>query len=188
MSAPEGDGPGATSYALVTLVHDDENETRPPDEVYGVFRTKADEQADLSLFEMLLAPSSKQPGRIDLGQLRPETVRTLQRNLPASDSSVIAAITTTGAVCYGLRPEGGGSCKAPHSSSFTLSGQDLNRRLLLYGLIEDGVTGVEFIVGGETRKAALGTNSYAVVVDAPFDNVSSVVLHRQGSSDTIPIG
>jgi hypothetical protein len=171
---------GATSYGLMTLVHADE-ESIPPHEVYRAFRdaqTPTDDAAFVYLSDF------DRTGHF--GRLRPETTRLLQADLPGEPDELVAALTTTGDVCYSLSPDGGGSCGKVGANGFMLSGQDDKGGILVYGLVGDGVTGVGLVVGGRRYAARVGNNSYAALIEGSFDALSSVVLHRgRSESETI---
>jgi hypothetical protein len=180
---------GGTSYSLLRIEHDEER--RPAGELYGVFsreRTPADEraQSQVERFGSPGNPSENSKGP-DLGIARPETTRLLLDGIEGPTTGLAAALTTSGAVCFSLLPNGGGSCSVPGDDGFELAASE-GRDLVVFGLVSDAVTAVDVVGGGERRRAQLGTNGFAIVLDGTFEELDAVVIHRENRApEKIPL-
>jgi hypothetical protein len=181
---------GYTTYGLLRIEHDEVR--RPASELYRVFsreRTPDDRRAEAEM-EQFGPPSQPSEGwkGPDLGIVQRETTRLLLDDIDSEATGLAAALTTSGAVCYSLLPQGGGSCSLPAGNGFDLAAQSQGRRLVLFGLVGDSVTAVDVVVGGETRRARLGANGFSLVTEGTFAEVHSVVLHRENRDpETIPL-
>jgi hypothetical protein len=181
---------GFTTYGLLRIEHDEVR--RPASELYRVFsreRTPEDRLAEAAMeqFGPPREPSEDWKGP-DLGIVRPETTRLLLHDIDGDVSGLAAALTTSGAVCYSLLPQGGASCSLPAGNGFDVAAQSQGRSLVLFGLVGDSVTAVDVVVGGETRRAQLGANGFALLTEGTFAELRSVVLHRENRDpETIPL-
>lgn len=181
---------GATSYGLLRIEHDQER--RPADELYRVFRrdrTPDDERAEeqMDLFGAPAKPSEDWKGP-DFGLVRPETTRLLLDQVEGKGMGVAAALTTSGAICHLLLPDGGGSCSFPAGEGVEVAAEVGAGRVVIFGLVGDSVTAVDVVVGDVTRRAHLGTNGFAASVAGTLGERDAVVLHRENRDpERIPL-
>jgi hypothetical protein len=183
------DESGGTSYSLLRLV--DDGPRRPPAQVYGVFArpaAAADEDAGADWDLLPLGDDVERGKGLDFGRVRPGSARLLLR-IAGGSVGLVAVTTTAGAVCFGLEPEGGGSCGFPHADGFDLAAQDAAQGLLVFGLVPDGVDALDIVAAGTTTRAKLGENGFAVRLPHEFSALEAAVLHRRdGEKERIPIG
>jgi hypothetical protein len=111
-----GEADGWTSYGLANLVP---SGPKPrPAEVYSVFKrpaTPADGRtAAISDLMQLDDHATHRGDPADLGRVQIDSARIVLADLDGNSTTLIAAPTTTRAVCFMLAPEGGGSCGFPN--------------------------------------------------------------------------
>jgi hypothetical protein len=181
---------GAMSYSLLRIV--DGGPSRPPADLYSVFArppTPADERAGAG-WELLPFGAEVDPAKgPDLGRARAGSLRRLLGSVEGEFVALVAVLTTTGAVCFGLEPDGGGSCGFPPADGLDLAGQEDAQGLLVYGMVPDGVDAVDLVAAGQTTRAKLGENGFAARLRHEFSTLEAAVLHRRdGKTERIQIG
>jgi hypothetical protein len=108
-------------------------------------------------------------------------------------NGVYALPTTTGGVCVGAVPNGGGGCTGrgggPHGLSVDYDAPSDGHPFRLYGLVGDDVVGVDAVVGGVARQAKLGENGFRIeLTDAGWDQLGRLILHlRGGATETVAL-
>ena len=103
---------------------------------------------------------------------------------------LVAMTTDHGAVALSLDPKSSTACGQPTVDGLLFAAELRKRDAIVYGLVGDDVRAVDLVIDGETQRAKLGENGFALDVSNPVGKtLEQVVLHNEdGSQTTFPAG
>ena len=185
-AAPAALGPPATSDDRAgsgsIMVFTDATSTERAQEVYAVFHRplEAGDRAAAAVAQadgFLPTPGGTGPAADQLGRPIYSETRLVAGT---TRRGVYATPTTSGAVCIGRFPNGGGGCGRPGPHGITLQWDDQadGSPLELYGMAADDVKAVELVVSGKPQTAGVEGNAFVLdVPSAGHADMGSIVLH-----------
>jgi hypothetical protein len=168
----------------------------PPPTRYAVFgRKQTKHEAEIA--PTLVAdypcsvPGSESSDMPDLGKPVADKARILLRRVGPGQDSLVAVPTPGGRVSVALFPDGSGtSCAFPVEDGLILAAEAGEGTATVYGMVDDRVRSVEVIVNGQSHRAQLAENGFALTLPtAAGRDVEKLVLHRaDGSKAEFPPG
>jgi hypothetical protein len=184
---PAASDDGASSGGSIMIFTDRASSTRSAQEVYAVFHRPldaGDRAAAVFARSDGFRPAPEESG-LAAHQLGRPIYSETRLVAGTTHRGMYATPTTSGAVCTGRFPNGGGGCGPPGPHGFTLEWDDPGdgTPLQLYGLAEDDVRAVEIVVGDHPQRADVVDNAYVLdVPGAGHADMGSIVLHLTNGS------
>jgi hypothetical protein len=185
----EGDGEESRVVSGTGFIIFGDDGSPPPaiEEVYAAFTrapTPRDKQASAMaerwfLFDDLHA---------SIGRVRAGEGRVLLDGLGGDEDILFAAPTSeAGNICFGLLPNGGGSCGIPGPGGLDLAWSHADEYLIVYGLIGNDITSVDIVLRDRAYSARIGKNAFALRLPHrdPAELRGIVIRDRHGESETI---
>jgi len=167
--------------------------TAPLQELYGVFgRKQTDDEAKLAVGLAAELPCTgglpENSTRRKFGKPIAEKARFLLREFGPGHDAVVAEPTTTGMVY--VAANGGATCTRPADDGLIVTAGAYGDSATVYGMVDDRVQSVEVVVDGQTHRAQLGENGFAVVLPpGAQEHLDKLVLHKaDGSKTELPLG
>jgi hypothetical protein len=184
------DGLGGSSSIMM---FSEGSESTPLAEIYGAFaRSQTPSETRIGarvaaegLCGSLISKEAKSSRLPDFGETKPEATRILLRGIGEPDYDLVAVGTTQDFVAVSLFPDGSASCGNPSFEGIVLSAQQDKHDAIVFGLVEDGVDSIDFVVDGVTSPARLGENGFAGEIRDPVGKtLDKIVLHDEDGSVT----
>ena len=164
--------------------------TSPQKAAYAVFeREQTKHEAEIAPTVVAdyacSVPDSKSSNVPDFGSPVADKARILLRGIGPQEDSLVAVLTTGDSVSVALFPDGGAACGAPMDDGLILLADVGEGTATVYGMVDDRVRSVDVIVDGQSHRADLEENGFALTLPAAAGkDVEKLVLHHADGSKT----
>ena len=179
------DEAGEASFGMVFSGGEDKRPVRDLYSIFGRPPTEADREASALARRcgLLDTGADNRAERKEFGDVIAANGRLLLAGLGGADDALFAAPTTTEYIVHAILPNGGGGCGRPGPDGLILAGTTSRKSLVLLGLIEDAIVGVDVRVGKETLVARMGENAFGLrIQDTGGATLEALVLGRRDGS------
>jgi hypothetical protein len=169
--------------------------TSPQQQHYAVFeRQQTKHEAEIA--SRVVAdypcsiPGSKSSDMPDFGSEVADKARILLPDFGPQEDSLVAVPSSDRTVSVAVFPHGGRACGHPMDDGLILAAEVGEGNAIVFGLVDDRVRSVDVIVDGQSHRAELGENGFALTLPTTSGkNVEKVVLsHADGSKTEFPSG
>jgi hypothetical protein len=135
-------------------------------------------------------PGSKSSDMPDLGSPVADEARILLPDVGRLEESLVAVPSPGGSVSVAVFPHGGRACVHPMDDGLILAAEVGEGNAIVFGMVDDRVRSVDVIVDGQSHRAELGENGFALTLPtAAGKDVEKLVLHHaDGSKIEFPSG
>jgi hypothetical protein len=182
-----------SSSSLAWYVGDDaERDRTAVRKLYAVFRraqTPREAEIALRVATDCISPEGESD---EIGEPIHGLTRILLRGIGPRRYDLVAQPTTRDTVSVRLFPDGSGSCGAEAmDDGLTVSSEvDETGFAIVYGMLGNGVTGVDLVIDDASQQVQLGENGFAhEIPDALGKTLHKMILrHADGSVTTFPAG